>query len=154
MNVFKGYNAIVSKTLILLLISQHTSILDVLLGFSILLKRLLIRSAIVLRTNNRASPALGLMCLLRVGIVDKQLTVLAIAMRQLVCNLDNVESVGRLVEDFIHFLERAVSGFGEEEVDGWDHCGVDDGEDDVGLVANVGKGGGSNHDDEEVEDPV
>jgi hypothetical protein len=75
-------------------------------------------------------------------------------MRQVLCNLDDIKRPRRLVENLIHLLETPASGFREEKVDGRHHGEVDDSEDDVGLVADVGESYGRNHYDHEVEGPV
>ena len=79
---------------------------------------------------------------------------LIIPMRHIIRNLDDVEWVGGLVENLVHFLERAVRRLGEEKIDAGHHEGVYDGEDNVGLVADVREGRGRDHDNHEVEDPV
>ena len=67
---------------------------------------------------------------------------------------DGVEDGTALPEDDVHLLEAAVGGFGVEEVDGGEDEGVDDGEDDVGPVADAREGDGRDHHDHEVPDPV
>lgn len=57
-------------------------------------------------------------------------------------------------EDAIDILEFQTLGLGIEDVDDGDPDGVEDGEDDVGLPANVLDGGRGDLDDEEVADPV
>lgn len=59
-----------------------------------------------------------------------------------------------LVEDLIHLLERSVGGLWVEEVDAGDDESIEDGEDDICLVANGCKGHRRDHDDHEVKDPV
>jgi hypothetical protein len=113
--------------------------------------------------NNRASSAFrysSRFCGLVVG--NEQLALLAIASRQFARDLDDGESTFEavhLVEDIVHFLERAAGGFGlvgrcqlvcgwivdnwqmdstyVEEVDAGDHEGVDHCEDDVRLECQV-----------------
>lgn len=112
--------------------------------------------------------------LFRVEVVDEEFAVLAVALGGLAGDSDDVPDRGRFVEDFVHFLEGSVGGFGlfgvriavhlglceggdcayVEEVDTWDYECVYHGEDDVGLVADCVKGDGGDHDDHEVEDPV
>ena len=75
-------------------------------------------------------------------------------MRHLLRNLNHVENISSLVEDLVHFFQGAVCRLREEEVDRGHHGGVDDGEDDVGFVADVGEGRGRDHDDHKVKDPV
>lgn len=50
-------------------------------------------------------------------IVDKQFAVLAVAMRFLTGNRNNIKDTTSLVEDGIHLLQGSVGGFGIEEVD-------------------------------------
>lgn len=96
--------------------------------------------------------------LLGVGVIHQQLAVLAVAPRLhlgLVHDLEHALPAGLdVVEDTIHLLETAVRRLRVEEVDRGHHEGVDDGEDDVGLVADGVEGDGGDHDDHEVEDPV
>ena len=92
--------------------------------------------------------------LLGVLIVDEQLAVLAVPLWLIVRNADDGEDALALAEDAVHLLERAVGGFGIEEVDAGHDEGVDDGEDDVGLVTDGREGHGGDHNDHEVEDPV
>lgn len=116
----------------------------------------LVPARVHIRTRHAAPPPslVVLMRLLRLQIVDQQLTVLSVASGLVVRNADDVEDIRRLVEDLVHLLERAVRGLGVEEVDAGDDEGVDDGEDDVGLVADCVEGDGRDHDDHEVEGPV
>lgn len=106
------------------------------------------------RHNTTPSPLRIPPRLLRILIINQQLSVLIIPMRHLLRNLHHVKRIRRLVENLIHFLERAVRRLGEEEVHAGHHEGVYDGEDDVGLVADVCEGGRRDHYDHEVEDPV
>lgn len=75
-------------------------------------------------------------------------------MRQIFGNLDNIEGAGCCMEDFIHLLERTIRSLREKEVYTWHHGGVDDSEDDVGFVADIGKCWWGDHDDHEVEGPI
>ena len=59
-----------------------------------------------------------------------------------------------LSEDDINLLQRASSGLGIEEEDDGDEAGVDNGKDEVCRPANVRNHDGSNHDNDEVEQPV
>ena len=63
--------------------------------------------------GDRGAPAV----LVRLLVVDEQLAVLAVAARLVARDLDDGEDGVALVEDGVHFLERAVGGFGVEEVD-------------------------------------
>jgi hypothetical protein len=62
-------------------------------------------------------------------------------------NRNDVENVGRLLEDHVHLLQRPVPGLGEEEVDDGEDGEVDDGEDCVRMVLDGLEGHRSNHDD-------
>lgn len=73
-----------------------------------------------------------------VAVSDKQVALLVEAVRFLIGNGHNREDA-RLCEDGVHLLERAITRLGEEEIDDRKDEGVDNGEDDVGLVANIGK---------------
>ena len=118
--------------------TRGTSLLDVLL----LLRIDLLFVVLVPNTWNRASSPLRLLCFLGLVVVDEQLALLAIAVRHVAGDADDVERVGALVEDFVHLFERTACGLGEEEVGRGHHEGVDDGEDDVRVVLDVGKGRG------------
>lgn len=104
----------------------------------------------LLRNDTASSPLSINLRFLRLIVGNQQVSGLIIAMWHLVRDLNDVERVCSLVEDFIHFLERTVCGLGEEEIDAWDHEGVDDGKDDVGFVADVCKSGWGDHDDHEL----
>jgi len=109
------------------------------------------------RSSNRAPTPLNLVSSILFGVlvVDEQFSVLAEAARQLIRHLDDIEPTGGLVEDFVHLLERTVSGFWVEEVDDWeDESTVDDCEDDVCLVTDCCESRRCDHNDDEVEDPV
>jgi hypothetical protein len=106
------------------------------------------------RSRNRTPPPLRLDCLLRVRIVNQQLALLVKPVRQVLRNLNNIERICRLVEDLVHLLETSVRGLGKEKVNGGYHGSVDDGENNVSLVANRGEGDGRDHDDHEIEGPV
>lgn len=82
------------------------------------------------------------MVLLRLFIADKQLTVLPVPMGLVAGRGDDVEGVGRVMEDLVHLFQGAIGGFREEEIDRWDHEEVDDCEDDVGPVADIGESWG------------
>lgn len=108
-----------------------------------------------------ASPVLAVAvraALLGIRIVHEQLAVLAVAPRLdlgLVHDLeDALPAGGDLVEDAVHLLEGAVGRLRVEEVHRGDHEGVDDCEDDVGLVADRVEGDGRDHHDHEVENPI
>lgn len=60
-------------------------------------------------------------------IVDKQLPMLVVSVRcvRWLGDLNNVEDRGALPEDFVHFLERAISSLGVEEVHAWYDEGID-----------------------------
>ncbi len=107
-----------------------------------------------LRTRNRTSPPLHLPRLLRLPILHQQLALLAIPIRQFLRNPHHIKRTRRLMENLVHFLERAVCRLWEEEVHTRHHGCIDDGEDYVGSVSNIGEGGRSNHYNHEVEDPV
>ncbi len=106
------------------------------------------------RPRNRAPPPLHLPRLLRLTILDQQLALLTISIRQFLGHSYNIKRTCRLMENLIHFLERAVRRLRKEKVHARHHGGVDDGEDYIRPVPDVGEGGGSNHYDHEVEDPV
>lgn len=80
---------------------------------------------------------------------DEELSVLAVLVRLNLCLADDGKGAlpaGDLVEDDVHLLEGSEGGFGVEEVDGGDHDGVDDGEDEVGLPLDVVEADRGNHD--------
>jgi hypothetical protein len=106
------------------------------------------------RSSDRTPSPLRLHRLFRIRVVNQQFALLVVPMRQLRGNLDTIERVRRLMEDLVHLLETPVRGLGKEEVHGWHDGGVDDGEDDVGLVADGGECDGCDHHDHEVESPV
>lgn len=57
-------------------------------------------------TANATSAPCGLVVrLFRLEVVDQQLATLAIAVRVVLGNLDNVEDGGALMEDFVHLFE-------------------------------------------------
>jgi hypothetical protein len=121
----------------------------------------MLRSVLVLviqdarvRPNNRTPPALHIARLLGIVVINQQLAALAVAMRHVVRNLDDIEGARRLVEDLVHLLERAVGRLREEKVHAGHHGRVDDSKNDVRLVSNVCKCDWRDHDDHEVEDPV
>lgn len=62
--------------------------------------------------------------LLSVLVVDEELALLAVAVGLVAGNGDQVEHVVGLVEDCVHFLQRAVGGFGVEEIDDREDEGV------------------------------
>lgn len=106
------------------------------------------------RRNNRTSPPVfHLSRLLSILIRNKQLASLSISSRFLSSNFDDGKSAlptMDFVEDFVHFFERAVGGFGEEKVYARHHEGVDDGEDGVRVVLNIGECHWRDHDDHEL----
>jgi hypothetical protein len=106
------------------------------------------------RSRDRTPPPLRLYRLFRIRIINQQLALFVIPMRHFRCNLDTIERIRRLMENLVHFLKTPVRGLGEEEVHGGHDGGVDDGEDDVGLVADGGECDGRDHYDHEVEGPV
>jgi hypothetical protein len=57
-------------------------------------------------------------------------------------------------EQRIDLLEAEASRLREEDVEKGNEAGVRDGEDDVEFGSDTGDGGGSDHNDDEVEDPV
>jgi len=73
---------------------------------------------------NTAPPALRRRMLLGIVIRDEQLAILAIAPRRLLRNLHDIENRRRIVEDGVHFFERAVGRLGIEEVDDRDDEGI------------------------------
>lgn len=72
-------------------------------------------------------------------VSDEKVAVLVVAAGLLLGNADQREDVGCLVEDGVHLLKRSVGGFRVEEVNGRENGKVDDGEDDVSLVLDVGE---------------
>jgi hypothetical protein len=82
----------------------------------------------VLVRNAAPSPML-----IRIEVIDEQVSVLveAVWCHAWSSDVDDVQDTARFVEDFVHFFEAAVGGFGVEEVDDGDYEGVYDGEDDV-----------------------
>lgn len=94
---------------------------------------------------------------LRILIINKQLTILAIPSRLVPCNSHDVEPAGQsafgLAEDVVDFLEGAVGGFRVEEVDDGENESVYYGEDYVGFVADGAECDGGDHDNHEVESP-
>lgn len=98
--------------------------------------------------HSRMSPVV-----IRLIIVDEKRTVLVIALRLLLGNLDDVkgalEAVA-LLENLVHLLQGPIGCLRIEEVDTGYHEGVDDGKDDVRLVADVVEGWWCNHDHEEL----
>lgn len=86
-------------------------------------------------------------------VVDEELSVLAVAVRLVAGNRDDVEDAGRILEDSVHLLQGPVGGLGIEEINDGEDEGVDDRKDDVGLVSDVLESDGGNHDNQEVEDP-
>lgn len=64
---------------------------------------------------------------LRLFVIDKQFAVFSISARLNVGLLNNSEAALQarsLLEDDVHFFERAVGGFGVEEVDGREDEGI------------------------------
>lgn len=106
------------------------------------------------RRNNRTSPPVfHLSRLLSILIRNEQLASLSISSRFLSSNFDDGKSAlptMDFVEDFVHFFERAVGGFGEEKVYARHHEGVDDGEDGVRVVLDIGECHWRDHDDHEL----
>lgn len=90
---------------------------------------------------------------IRLIVVDEKRAVLVIALRLLLGNLDDVkgalEAVA-LLEDLVHLLQGPVGCLGIEEVDTGHHEGVDNGKDDVCLVADVVECWWCHHDHEEL----
>lgn len=62
-----------------------------------------------------------LVCL---GIVDEQLSILAVASRLVACNPHQRPDGFGLVEDCVHFFQGAIRCFGVEEVDDGEDKGV------------------------------
>lgn len=54
----------------------------------------------------------------------EQFTVLAVHMWFVVSEGDDIEDVGSLVEDTVHFFQGAMGGLWEEEEDDWEDSGV------------------------------
>lgn len=106
------------------------------------------------RRNNRTSPPVfHLSRLLSILIRNEQLASLSIPSRFLSSDFDDSKSAlptMDFVEDFVHFFERAVGGFGEEKVYARHHEGVDDGEDGVRVVLDIGECHWRDHDDHEL----
>lgn len=106
------------------------------------------------RRNDRTSPPVfHLSRLLSILIRNEQLPPLSISSRLVSSNFDDSKSAlptMDFVEDFVHFFERAVGGFGEEKVYARHHEGVDDGEDGVGVVLDIGECHWRDHDDHEL----
>ena len=117
-----------------------------------------------------------LVCL---GVVDEQLAILAVAAWFLARNPDNGPDGFGLVEDCVHFFERAVGCFRVEEVDDGEDEGVTffhknvsglfsclpgrgdemrenlhDGKNDVGLISYRLESHGRDHDNHKVKGPV
>lgn len=59
-----------------------------------------------------------------------------------------------LREDDINLLKASLGGFGIEEVDYWKEADVNDGKEEISSPANTCEHDGSDHDNEEVEQPV
>lgn len=74
--------------------------------------------------------------LFSVIVVDEQLSVLAEPPWFLSRHLDNGEDRVCLVENTIHLLKRAIGRLRIEKVDDGDDEGVNDGKDDVSLIAD------------------
>lgn len=103
-------------------------------------------------------------------VLGLELAVLVVAVWFLDGDARHVEDAPGLLEDVVHFFQRAVPRFREEEVDHGEHEGVaalvscvawepmrgvlHDGEDDVGFVSDVLECNGRDHHHHEVEDPV
>lgn len=60
----------------------------------------------------------------RLRVVDKQLSILAVATGLFARNPDNGPDGFGLVEDCVHFFEGAVGCFGVEEIDDWEDEGI------------------------------
>lgn len=58
------------------------------------------------------------------------------------------------MEDLVHFFQGPVGSFRIEEVHARNHEGVNNGENDVGPVSDVGEGWRRHHNYHEVENPV
>jgi hypothetical protein len=88
-------------------------------------------------------------------LVKLTLELMTLNVAHLLGALDGVHAVRvGASKDDIELLEATATGLREEEPDTGDDGGVEDGEHDVGLVAEVGEGGRGDHDDEEVGEPV
>ena len=61
---------------------------------------------------------------IRILVLDEQLSILAVAVRLFLRNLDNREDGVAFGENGIHLFEGAIRGFRVEEVDGWDDEGI------------------------------
>ena len=57
-------------------------------------------------------------------IVDENFAMLTVTAWLILGSPDNCEDVLCLLEDGIHFLKRAVSGFWIEEIDDWEDEGI------------------------------
>lgn len=89
-------------------------------------------------------------------LINLRLQLPALKLGHILGPLDRVDFIRvRRGEDDVDLLEAAALGLGEEEPDaGEEEDAVEDGEDDVRLVAEVGEGRRRDHDDEEVAEPV
>lgn len=58
------------------------------------------------------------------NVISFELTMLVVTVRLVERDRNNIEHVRGLLEDIIHFLERAISCLGVEEPDGWEDAGV------------------------------
>ena len=75
---------------------------------------------------------------IRLFIINKQFAVFSISARLDLCLFDDGKPAlpaGRFLEDDVHFFERAVGGFGVDEVDNGDDEGV------AGGMLAAGNGG-------------
>lgn len=98
--------------------------------------------------HSRMSPVI-----IRLIIVDEQRAVLVITLWLLLGNLDDIKGALKavaLLENLVHLFQGPIGCLGIEEVDTGYHEGVDDGKDDVCLVADVVKGRWCDHDHEEL----
>lgn len=66
----------------------------------------------------------------------------------------DIEVRRRFAENAVHFFEGAVGSLGIEKVDHGEDEGINDSEDNVGLVFDGGESNGCDHYDHEVESPV
>ena len=69
-------------------------------------------------------------------------------------NAHGIKDTAALAENHIHLLETAIGRLRVEEVHRGENGGVDDGEDDIRLVADAREGDRGDHHDHEIPDPV
>lgn len=125
-------------------------------GSLLLLADVLLGRAVVLEIFRRGGAELGLVVTDVEAVLDSLGLYLLIGQEWKFLGSLNVRHVleETLGEDEIDLFERAVSSLGVGEVDDRQEAGVADGEEEVGTPANLGDHDRSDHDDEEVPEPV